>query len=836
MLGIYLTPASISYLTQFILSLAILVFLAPRVRNRTTRSVLLTSFFAMATLFIGLMFLDASLSPYPRLFAVYAENTVLALALVFLLQFAYRFPRRFPHRKWESFAGLIVSLAYLLLEALFMVYRYTSLLGQGMVLYRYFAFDYVNAVVLLWVPIAFLRQGIAADPRPVHWLLKLWNPQGKEARGARAFVFVFGILFVLGVINVVRAYVIISTATYNISLSIGILAALWLFGSSYVNFIPGGVSVLPKLSILTLTLFLAILGSIGWIIAPPYIDTYRLDLTDHQTFRFTPNASGGYDVTTIDFSFETELGDRLEVHPTDEARNQKVDFTFPFHGQSYTEIYATCSGAISMGEPFWQPNMQANHVSVPTIFPLMVDLDPNVGGGLYARVEEDRLILTWDHLPSQYRPETTFTFQAVLYQDGVFDITYNGLPLPIPFTPDESPSASPWVRGATPGRGESFHTSEIRLSAPIPNGQLAIVENYQMDFRRYVHHFILPLGWVVIGGSLMLMLVLPLLLHYSIVRPLNALLKGVRQMEAGDLDVEVAIQSEDEIGFLTLTFNKMASRLGELVTGLEERVAERTSELAAQNAELDAFAHTVAHDLKSPISVIIGFAEVLAKECEGLSPRDVIESTRDILRTGRKLDRITDELMLLTGVRKQRVVLEPLDMGSIIEESIARLQMPIQEAYAQITLIDKATWPTALGYAPWVEEVWVNYISNAIKYGGQPPVVELGAERLIDQSTNRPAMVCFWVRDNGPGLSAESQIELFAPFTRLEQVRAKGYGLGLSIVRRIVEKLGGEVGVESELGRGSTFFFTLPVAPNEMQIRAIGPSQVKENHPLEGQK
>ena len=551
--------------------------------------------------------------------------------------------------------------------------------------------------------------------------------QGKEARGARAFVLVFGILFLLGIVNLLRGYFLASTALYNISLSIGILTALWLFASNYLNFIPGRVSVLAKLSILTLTLFLAILGSVGWMITPPYVDTYRLDLTDQQTLRFVPNVAGGYDVALVDFSFETELGDRLEVQPTDNARNQRIDFAFPFYGQSYTEIYATCSGAISMGAPFWQPNIQARYINIPTIFSLMVDLDPNLGGGLYARVEEDRLILTWDHLPSQYQPAAIFTFQAVLYRDGGFDITYNGLPLPIPFFPDASPSASPWVRGVTPGRGASFHFSETRLSAPVPEGQFAIVENYQLNFRRYVHHFIVPLGWTVIGGSLMLMLVLPLLLHYFIVSPLNALLDGVRQMEAGDLHVEVAVQGQDEISFLTLAFNKMALRLGELVTGLEERVAERTSELAAQNAELDAFAHTVAHDLKNPIGVIIGFANILDKELARLSPQDVLSFTHNILLTAQKLDLITNELMLLAGVRKQRVVLEPLDMGSIIEESITRLQSPIQEACAQITVIDKTAWPTAMGYAPWVEEVWVNYISNAIKYGGRPPVVELGA-------------------------------------------------------------------------------------------------------------
>ena len=113
----------------------------------------------------------------------------------------------------------------------------------------------------------------------------------------------------------------------------------------------------------------------------------------------------------------------------------------------------------------------------------------------------------------------------------------------------------------------------------------------------------------------------------------------------------------------------------------------------------------------------------------------------------------------------------------------------------------------ALGYGPWIEEVWVNYLSNALKYGGMPsapPRIELGAEPQPD------GLVRFWMRDYGPGIPTESQAHLFTQFTRLDQVRAKGHGLGLSIVRRIVEKLGGQVGVISQVGQGSTFFFALP--------------------------
>ena len=114
--------------------------------------------------------------------------------------------------------------------------------------------------------------------------------------------------------------------------------------------------------------------------------------------------------------------------------------------------------------------------------------------------------------------------------------------------------------------------------------------------------------------------------------------------------------------------------------------------------------------------------------------------------------------------------------------------------------------PIAKGYAPWVEEVWANYLSNGLKYGDQPPRMELGA------TPQSGGMVRFWVQDHGPGLTPEAQAMLFTEFTRLSEIRAEGHGLGLSIVRRIMEKLGGQAGVESNgvSGQGSVFYFTLP--------------------------
>jgi signal transduction histidine kinase/CheY-like chemotaxis protein len=242
----------------------------------------------------------------------------------------------------------------------------------------------------------------------------------------------------------------------------------------------------------------------------------------------------------------------------------------------------------------------------------------------------------------------------------------------------------------------------------------------------------------------------------------------------------------------------------------EDALRQRSAELQARNEELDAFAHTVAHDLQNPLSMIIGFADVLEQRYTTLPTEDVEHSLGTIVRSGRKMSKIIHELLLLSSVRGIDVDVQPLDMPRIVTEARLRLARPIQEHQAEIVLPE--VWPKALGHAPWIEEVWVNYLSNAINYGGCPPRVELGAAVQAGGST--PPAVRFWIRDNGPGLTPEEQAQLFVPFTRLAQGKAKGLGLGLSIVRRIVNKLGGEVGIESDgvPGQGSLFFFTLPAA------------------------
>jgi len=234
----------------------------------------------------------------------------------------------------------------------------------------------------------------------------------------------------------------------------------------------------------------------------------------------------------------------------------------------------------------------------------------------------------------------------------------------------------------------------------------------------------------------------------------------------------------------------------------EDALRKYAKELEFRNKDLDAFAHTVAHDLKSSLSILIGFAEVLETDLESIPDEDLKYYLHLQAQKGRKMDNIIDELLLLSGLRQLQPESRPLRMGAIIQEAQQRLADMIEKYDA--TLHIPNDWPVAWGHGPWIEEIWINYLSNAIKYGGPSPHITLGAKVESEHK------VRFWVRDLGIGLKPEEQARLFTPFTQVEPSRATGHGLGLSIVQRIVHKLGGDVGVESAFGQGSTFSFTLP--------------------------
>jgi signal transduction histidine kinase len=232
----------------------------------------------------------------------------------------------------------------------------------------------------------------------------------------------------------------------------------------------------------------------------------------------------------------------------------------------------------------------------------------------------------------------------------------------------------------------------------------------------------------------------------------------------------------------------------------------RVDRLQRRNEELDRFAHMVAHDLRNPLALIATTAQALIDQLDQLD-RDMLRKHLGVIsRTGHQACDVIEALLLLASVSHTTVHPQPVNMGAVLARAVRRLTPRIEESGARLEAPEE--WPTVTGCAPWIEEIWVNYLDNALTHGGRPPRVDLGWQ--IDGEDAH-----FTVTDNGAGIPLERQQHLFGASPISQRDRSTGHGLGLLIVRDIVQKLGGSVDVLSAPGRGTTFSFTLPLADED---------------------
>lgn len=236
------------------------------------------------------------------------------------------------------------------------------------------------------------------------------------------------------------------------------------------------------------------------------------------------------------------------------------------------------------------------------------------------------------------------------------------------------------------------------------------------------------------------------------------------------------------------------------VTDISDR-RKAENQLKDRNKELDTFARTVAHDLNSSLTSIVGLSDLLSRKNPDFSEEQKRFFSRQIFERSMKLSNVIKEMLLLASLRKTEITTHLLDTPEIIAEALKRLDNDLSKN--QITISQPQKYLSAYGYAPWIEEVWLNLISNAVRYGGTPGTIELG-------STKEGNFIRYWVKDNGIGMTPSQCEKVFHIDENPNDFNIKGHGLGLSIVTRIISKLDGKVAVKSEVGRGSTFSFFLP--------------------------
>jgi signal transduction histidine kinase len=381
-----------------------------------------------------------------------------------------------------------------------------------------------------------------------------------------------------------------------------------------------------------------------------------------------------------------------------------------------------------------------------------------------------------------------------------------------------APQAAAPLTGERLAAVRRVEPSELR--PPDAGGQaLEIVVPYIEDWGRHrlsaIYHVSLAglegqfrtsvwraLQLVAVSGVLASLL--GLALGTRMTRPLAALTRGVQQVARGNYAQRLELRSGDELQLVAEAFNDMSSRLQQTIGEMERR-----------NAELERFTYTVSHDLRSPLVTVLGFLGLLEQDVQAGRTQSALADVTRIRSAATTMERLLRELLELSRVGRVTHPPEEVPLRTLAEE--ARQALAGRLAAAGVELEIGPELPLLWGDRARLREVVFNLVDNAAKFLGtrKDPKVFIGAR------PGPEAPVCF-VKDNGIGIDPRHQQRVFGLFERLDP-GIEGTGIGLALVKRIVEVHGGQVWVESAgAGHGATFCFTLPPRPSQENVRPLG--------------
>ncbi|NHC37843.1 sensor histidine kinase [Scytonema millei] len=254
---------------------------------------------------------------------------------------------------------------------------------------------------------------------------------------------------------------------------------------------------------------------------------------------------------------------------------------------------------------------------------------------------------------------------------------------------------------------------------------------------------------------------------------------------------------------------RAAAEIQQLNATLEQKVSDRTAQLQEINRELEAFAYSVSHDLRAPLRTIRGFARALQEDYGDRLDDLGKEYLESITADAAQMDRLIAELLAYSQLTRTKITLQPVALMTTIASARKQLETDLQEKQAEITVTTPL--PTVLAHSQTLTQAVANLLSNALKFikPESRPQVEIKYQ-LIQYHQQQWARL--WIIDNGIGIAPSDRERIFRIFERLHGIETyPGTGIGLAIVRKSIERMGGCVGVESQLGQGSRFWIELPL-------------------------
>ena len=371
---------------------------------------------------------------------------------------------------------------------------------------------------------------------------------------------------------------------------------------------------------------------------------------------------------------------------------------------------------------------------------------------------------------------------------------------------------------------DSGNRAEIRALSKLSGAETDLVD-YRGEKVFGVHHFIesASIGLVVkmdqsealsrldgLGRALAVVIVAIslaiVIVAYFVARhlidPIARLTQAADRFSRGELNSHVVVESTDEIGTLGHTFNMMAGKLQTASDDLESRVEERTADLKRSNQDLEQFAYVASHDLQEPLRMVSSYTQLLSRRYTGKLDSDADEFIGFAVDGAKRMQTLINDLLTYSRAGRDDGNYAELDSCEIVQEAMQNLGSRVDDAGAVVTFDEL---PSVVADKQQLISIFQNLISNSIKYrsASRDVVVNISAERISNAWK-------FSIKDNGIGIDSAFSDRIFTIFQRLHgREEYQGTGIGLAVVKKLVERAGGTIWVESEPGEGSTFIFTV---------------------------
>ena len=847
---IQLSQISITILAQLVLLVACTVYLFQQ-KNFISPGWIMICFCLSTILFCFTQLINVSLPHLSPIQAFIAPLRFVpaSMATASLIQLNYRFPIDSNRFKTESYIILAISVFItLLISAATVIQPFQISDMELRFMTVAIALEFAWAIfVTIRNYLIHLRQSDQTFPN------SLSNPASQITRSFNYFLLILTIPLMLAALGLLIVFRLVPPTLVDISLSAGGLLFIYFLIGLYLNRSWQRTSFLAQLlgSIILTQLILVSVAAL--IFAPRFSQTYKNDLflAEQQNITFTP-LEIGYQIDKGVLNFDSDLGEKIELQ---EETSEKVtlSFAFPYFENEYDEIYVSDNRLITFNSAFDFRTMRDGLQDGIGVMAMDLAVDAPIlesDSGVYLKQSAESVTITWFKLPLKER-RTLSTAQLTLDATGQVNMAF--------VSHDQEgwrtlrPLNSPWLIGLhTSSYTQSPHLVNFEQTPSFAtNDANGIVEDYYIGYRSHMHQNMQPMIILLAVALALTLGGFPLFIGYNILRPIQSLVGAMGDVNQGNLNVSLRVQRNDEIGYLTDSFNQMVGsirdknkQLNENSVTLETRVRQRTAMLAEMteraekarkeaidaNQTKSAFIANVTHEIRTPLNAIIGFSDILREDVHDAGR---FEWEGDLVRirdAANDLLAMINDILDISKIEAGRTSFfyDEFDLKNMVVEIIEFLRFILQENNNKAKYIINSDETMLHGDYMKIRQILQNLLSNAAKFT-EDGIIHLIIDRITEKNQ---FFYLIQVRDTGIGITDEQMDRIFEPFQQADNSINRDYGgsgLGLAISRQYAEMMGGRLWVESKPGIGSTFFLALPLKPPSSAEIA---RRIKENGTL----